>query len=178
MDDFWIQSMQQECEQIVRPEKGKSLGRRRTATETNRGRIWACCVSCAGVVVSWEPEKTDGGQGEVRVEGNGFTLMICGRCERKNGQIVSTGEKGSIRICKEMIVGSEMWRGISEHCSSKGWKELELRSERVVDRRVLFGRGLDGMRAASVIVERKVEGERGGEEWSVKVMDYVETGFM
>jgi hypothetical protein len=176
MDDSWIPSMQQECERIVRPEKGKSLGRRRTATgmatETNRGRIWACCVSCAGVVVSWEPEKTDGEQGEARVESNGFTVMICGRCERKNGRIVGVGEQGSMRMCKEMIVGSAVWRGISEHCTSKGWKELELRSERVVDRRVLFGKEIDGMRAASVIIERK--GERVG----VKVLDYIETGFI
>jgi hypothetical protein len=54
MSEFWVPSMQQECERIVRPEKGKGLGRRRTgpAIERKRGQVWLCCVSCTGVAVS------------------------------------------------------------------------------------------------------------------------------
>jgi hypothetical protein len=174
MSEFWVPSMKQECERIVRPEKGKSLGRRRTgpATETKRGRVWVCCVSCAGVTVSWEPEGTDRGQGEVRVDSNGFAVTICGKCERREGRVVGIGEQGWMRICKEMIAGSAVWRGISEHCISKGWGELEVRSERVVDRRVLFGKEVEGMRVASVRIEEEEEGVK------VKVLEYMEAGFL
>lgn len=111
-------------------------------------------------------------QEEAREGDNGFTVTICGGCERKNGRMVGVGEKGAIHICQEIIAGSVVWRGILKHCTSKGLGKLELRSERVVARRALFGKEVEGMRVASV----KIEGE--GEESEVKVLDHVEAGFL
>jgi hypothetical protein len=50
--------------------------------------------------------------------------------------------------------------------------ELELRSERVVDRRVHFGKEVEGMRVASVRTEDEEEGVE------VKVLEYMEAGFL
>lgn len=167
--------MEQECERIVRPQKrGNSLARRRvlTGAESRRGKIWVCCVSCASVVVLEEQERPENKPKDEWEQSNGFALTVCGSCEGRNGQMVGTGEQTAMRINKGMIAGSKAWLAISQYCISKGWEKLELRSERVVDRRALFGGEVDGMSMASIRI-----GEEG-EESTVEVLSYVEAAFL
>jgi len=175
MNEFWVSSMENECERVVRPQKkGNSLARRRvlTGAESRRGRIWVCCVSCASVVVLEEQERPENKPKEDWEQKNGFAMTVCGRCEGMNGQMVGRGEETAIRICEGIIAGSTVWRNISQHCVSNGWEKVELRSDRVVDRRTLFGREVDGMSMASIRMERK------GEESTVEVLSYVEAAFL
>lgn len=174
MSHFWVASMEQECERIVRPQKkGNSLARRRVliGAESRRGKIWVCCVSCASGVVLEEQERPENKPKDEWEQSNGFALTVCGSCEGRNGQMVGMGEDTAIRICLGMITGSTVWRGISQHCVSEGWEKLELRSERVIDRRALFGREVDGMSMASIRIG-------GGEESIVEVLSYVEAAFL
>lgn len=175
MNDFWVSSMEQECARIVRPyKKGNSLVRRRafTGAESRRGKIWVCCVSCVGVAVLEEQERPKNRPKDEWEQSNGFALTVCGSCEGRNGQVVGTGEETATRICAEMIAGSTAWRGISQHCISNRWGKLELRSKRIVDRRALFGKEVNGMSIASIRIERK------GEESTVKVLSYLEANFL
>ena len=175
MDNFWVSSMEDECERIVRPQKkGNSLARKRVliGAESRRGKIWVCCVSCASMVVLEEQERPENKPKDEWEQSNGFALTVCGSCEGRNRQMVGTGEEAAIRICAGIITGSTTWQGILQHCVSKGWGKVELRSERIVDRRALFGREVDGMSMASIRMERK------GEEWAVEVLSHVEAAFL
>lgn len=175
MDNSWVSSMEDECERIVRPQKrGNSLARRRvlTGAESRRGKIWVCCVSCASVVVLEEQERPENKPKEDWEQSNGFALTVCGSCEGKNGRMVGRGEETAIRICEGMIAGSLVWQRISQHCVSNGWQKLELRSDRVVGRRALLGREINGMSMASI----RIKGE-GGEQ-AVEVLSYVEAAFI
>lgn len=175
MDDFWVSSMEKECERIVRPQKrGNSLARRRVlrGAESRRGKIWVCCVSCASGVVLEEQERPENKPKDDWEQSNGFALTVCGSCEGMNGRIVGRGEETAMRICEGIIAGSTVWQGISQYCVSNGWEKLELRSDRVVGRRALFGREVDGMSMMSV----RIKG--AGAEQTVEVLSYVEAAFL
>lgn len=175
MDNFWVSSMEKECARIVRPQKrGNSLARRRTLTgaESRRGKIWVCCVSCASVVVLEEQERPENKPKDDWEQSNGFALTVCGSCEEMNGRMVGMGEETAMRMCEGIIAGSAVWQRISQYCVSNGWEKLELRSDRVVGRRALFGREVDGMSMASI----RIKG--AGEEQTVEVLSYVEAAFL
>lgn len=165
--------MERECREIVESVCGRSSNTGRTVTGVRRkGRVWSCCVSCAGLIVlvgqGWYARK----QGEEPKEKNGYILMVCGRCERKNGQL----QEGGVRICAEMVAGSPAYEGVAEHCRSLGWEEVEVKSERVMDRKALFG-GLSGWHGESMMV-KSVKVYRQSSEKGVEVLDYVEGGLL
>jgi hypothetical protein len=97
---------------------------------------------------------------------------VCGNCERKDGRMLSEGQVGGIGIQRETLESSLPYQAIASHCHSNGWDDLVVKSERVLDRRALLQPHLPGLTVRSVTVERD------GEEWTVKVLDYVEVAFI
>jgi hypothetical protein len=172
MSAFWRDdlSMEDECREIVQW-IGQSASSN-SSTRTAGGRVWASCVSCPRLVVlvnqSWLAKKHAGVLGER----NGYVSTVCGICERKDGRMLSEGQVGGIRIRRETIESSLPYRAIASHCSSNGWDDLVVKSERVLDRRALLQPHLPSLTVRSVTVEED------GEEWRVKVSDYVEVAFI
>jgi hypothetical protein len=91
-------------------------------------------------------------------------------------------DRGSrIEIDKEIVRVSKGFRAVTRHCGKIGWEEVEVSSERVIDRRTLVGKHYVGMTIRSVRVEEgdEVEGKGKGEgETSVKVIEYLDVAFI
>lgn len=76
-------------------------------------------------------------QEQAAKEKNGYVVSVCGSYERRNGEMVREDQGGRIGIDKEMIRASKGFRAVAGECSKIGWEEVEVSSERVVDRRTL-----------------------------------------
>jgi hypothetical protein len=87
-----------------------------------------------------------------------------------------------MEIDKEIVRASKGFGAVARQCSKMGWEEVEVSSERVIDRRTLVGKHYAGITIRSVRVEEEgdeVEGGGKGEgERSVKVMEYVDVAFI
>jgi len=150
MTDFWGDdlSMVDECMEIV--QWISQSASKNSSTRTAGGRIWASCLSCPRFVIlvnrSWLAKKHT----EVLGERNGFVSTMCGNCERKDGRILSEGQVGGIRIQRETLESSLPYQAIASHCSSNGWDDLVVKSERVLDRRALLQPHLPGLTVTSL----------------------------
>lgn len=176
MGGFWDRElgMEDECQRIMESIRGEEGNKGRQAG-TNGGRVWVCCVSCGRMAVlvrqGWIGRK----QEEAAKEKNGYVVSICGSCERRNGQMVREGRGGRMEIDLEMVRASKGFRAVEGQCSKMGWDEVEISSERVVDRGTLVGKHYAGMTIRSVRVE---EVEEGGGRMIVRVMDHLDVAFM
>lgn len=175
MNGFWgqEQKMEEECREIVGSVFGRSSnkGRRVTGVRSS-GRIWCLCVWCAGVTVEIGQGWTVKKQGEEVKEKNGLVMMVCGKCGGKNGRV----EERGVRISAEIVTGSAVYEGLAEHCRSMGWEELEVKSERVMDQKAVFG-AVSGWEVGRVML-KSVEVGRQGSRKSVEVLDYVDGGLL
>lgn len=166
--------IEDECQRIMESVRREETNKGRSPG-TNGGRIWVCCLSCGRIAVlvrqGWVGRK----QEQAAKEKNGYVVSVCGSCERRNGEMVREEQGGRIGIDKEMIRASKGFRAVTGECSLIGWEEVEVSSERVVDRRTLVGKHYAGMTIRSVRVEEEggVEGET-----RVKVMEYLDVAFM
>jgi hypothetical protein len=176
MGGFWDRDlvMEDECQRIMESIRGEEANKGRNPG-MNGGRIWVCCLSCGRIAVlvrqGWVGRK----QEQAAKEKNGYVVSVCGSCERRNGEMVREDQGGRIGIDKEMIRASKGFRAVAGECSKMGWEEVEVSSERVVDRRTLVGKHYAGMTIRSVRVEE--EGEVEGET-RVKVMEYLDVAFI
>jgi hypothetical protein len=174
MSGFWDGDlgMEDECQRIMESIRGEEANKGRNAG-ANGGRMWVCCLSCGRVAVlvrqGWVGRK----QEQAAKEKNRFVESVCGGCERRNGEVVGGAQGGRVEVQMGMIRGSREFRAIAGHCSKMGWEDVEVSSERIVDRRTLLGKHWAGMTIRSVRIE-----EAEGEGWDVKVMDYLDVGFV
>lgn len=111
-------------------------------------------------------------QGEEVKEKNGLVMMVCGKCGGKNGRV----EERGVRISAEIVTGSAVYEGLAEHCRSMGWEELEVKSERVMDQKAVFG-AVSGWEVGRVML-KSVEVGRQGWRKRVEVLDYVDGGLL
>lgn len=80
--------MEEECWEIVESMYGRNTNKGISVTGVRqRGRVGCCCVFFAGVILLEGQGWTVRNQGEGSKEKHGFVLIVCGRCERRNGQV-------------------------------------------------------------------------------------------
>jgi len=176
MDKFWSNepSMEKECKTIMQSICGSgdnnsnSWSKLESSTVSKGGRIWLSCVSCARVVMLEGLGRFAKKKETISEEKNGFLLTVCGSCERRNGRMLEGGQDKAIRIRWEMIADSAACRSIASYCKSKGWKDMEYISDRVMDMRTLIWAQLAGMTAKSVTLE----------DLELKMLDYVDLAFL
>jgi hypothetical protein len=182
MGGFWDHDlgMEDECQRIMESIRGEEANKGRNPG-ANGGRIWVCCLSCGRIAVlvrqGWVGRK----QEQAAKEKNGYVVSVCGSCERRNGEMVRRDGGSRMEIDKEMVRASKGFRAVARQCGKMGWEEVEVSSERVIDRRTLVGKHYAGMTIRSVRVEEgdEVEGKGKGEgETSVKVMEYLDVAFI
>lgn len=160
--------MADECLNIMQSIRGTAASR--TMAGSSDGRKWVSCVSCASTTVLGSSRWLAKERNQAMLEKDGFVFSLCGRCERRGGEKVGTGQ--STRMIRRAIMSSSpAFLGIASRKKSE-WDELVIKTERVIDRETLLGKELGGMTIRSVEIAR-VE-----DEWVVKVLDHVEVRFL
>lgn len=163
--------MEQECESIIRS-ISQSASKNKSKPTPAGGRSWASCISCPRVAVltrlGWLVKK----QADTLREQNGYVSTVCGHCERQDGRTFREGQVGGIKIRREATEASPTYRAIANHCTSLGWDQLSVKSERLLDRRALLQAHIGGTTLRSVEVTCEEEG------WAVKMLDFVEIAFL
>lgn len=176
MGGFWDRDLaiEDECQRIMESIRGEEANKGRNAGANGR-QIWVCCLSCGRMAVlvrqGWVGRK----QEQAAKEKNGYVVSVCGSCERRNGEMLREGGLGRVEIDREMVKASKGFRAVEGQCGKMGWEEVEVSSERVIDRRTLVGKHYGGMRIGSVRIEEEEEAEG---ETRVKIMDYLDVAFM
>lgn len=62
-----------------------------------------------------------------------------------------------MQVCAEMVLGSAVCEAVVEHYRSIGWEEFEVKSQRAMEMRAIFG-GISGGHGEAIIVKSvKVE---------------------